>query len=191
MRLPLLRPDIWLLSFFLVACGGDDDEETRAPAPSNGGTAGGTVGGAAAGAQLGGTTAAAGSAGGGTGGLHAGGTPAQGGGGTNVSAAGQAGSGGEPTGEELEDAAMEACDDYCALIHDACPAVDLGICLSTCYQQVETYAASGLCGDDHYRALRCIITTQSASTITCLSSTRWEYGGCKEEIAVYSLCVGG
>lgn len=91
----------------------------------------------------------------------------------------------------MEEAAVRACGQVCALVTQACPDISASVCAGTCQQQAESFAESGRCGAEHYAVLTCVLATQSASTITCVSSSQWQYAGCQGELVAYTECVGG
>jgi hypothetical protein len=102
---------------------------------------------------------------------------------------GQSGAGGALSGQELKDADYVECDRYCARAAATCSTVNRNVCIDTCHQQADNYAASGKCAIEHYTALRCFNDATMVATITC-TANGWEYDRCQAELATYNACVG-
>jgi len=157
-----------------TACGRDDGDPSNMMAGAGQGGVGGPSGGSGV---VSGSSTVGGSAGGLAGASSGGGLGSQ------------AGAGGQLNGEQLKEAAYNECEHYCARATAACPTISMSVCIGTCHQQADNFAATGECALDHYTVLRCVNDTTMVANITCTSSG-WEYDRCDAELATYNACVG-
>jgi hypothetical protein len=165
----------------LAACSGDPHDD-----PATGGAGASTAGASTAGASTAGSGGARGGAeseGGAAGSRNIAGS--SGGGGVA-----QGGLGGQATPEQIRQAVDPKCEELCYLGHEACPDFSIVSCGVTCRDQADSFATSGRCGLEHYRALECYIAFMKATESVGCSAQGPIYMGCTTELMAYNECIG-